>query len=336
MRIDVDAYHGALSCENTPIEIITDSYKAVSKLYNKHPERQEFDPSINRNLHSYGPVYDFVELNTLCDVFKPNEDKFSVFEGLKEIVKLESVWSDRRFKVKINNERIKTSGLRITLYAPLKNFKLQNPDVNPIIHLFINKEYIADIPINAENLDYYNPMTGYTDDFYEIEMVTNCHFTPKDIELSDDIRDLSLGVRYIGDAQLEEVFHPESGRFSISEGYYIDAGQNFSWTEQYFSTIIRNEQISKDGLCIQMSAFPENCRKQFNDIEPTIQLYINDNYIQDIPMPDSFTTYRFTPEPDDSNTYNITLKTNSYFIPNEIELGDDIRKLSLALYYVGN
>lgn len=132
------------------------------------------------------------------DVFSPVDNKFSLSSGLMDHTQGEFVWTNQNFETNISNSKIKESGLILKLNTQLHNYLLQSSDLEPKLQLFVDGNYIQDIPVIDGYAEYVIPMNDHESDNYTIELKTNCYFNPKDIGINSDTRNLSIALHYIG------------------------------------------------------------------------------------------------------------------------------------------
>lgn len=133
------------------------------------------------------------------EVFLPSENKFSASIGLEDWNQGEFAWTAREFMTKIHNSRIQEHGLTIKILTVLGNYMAQNPKLEPSIKLYVDGNYVRDIPVIEGYAEYVIPMQDHVNDDYKIELKTNCYFNPKNIGINEDTRNLSMAVYYIGD-----------------------------------------------------------------------------------------------------------------------------------------
>jgi len=110
---------------------------------------------------------------------------------------------------------------------------------------------------------------------------------------------------------------------------------NYSWTKKEVEVILQDQKITQQGLDIQLASATSRYQLQTPGVVPKISVYINDQYIQDLPAVADINIYHLdvTPTPDD--IYKIAIQTNVYFNPKQIGENEDSRDLSLQLYYIG-
>lgn len=136
--------------------------------------------------------------------------------------------------------------------------------------------------------------------------------------------------------RMDQVFWPLKNKFSISSGLEDLSQGAFAWTSQDFKTIIKNTKIKEDGLIIKLSTELGNYMLQNPDVEPYIKLYVDDEYVQDLSVDDGYAEYMIAMQDHVGDEYKIELRTNCYFNPKDIGINEDMRNLSIALYYIGN
>lgn len=132
-------------------------------------------------------------------VFSPSDNLFSVNSGAIDHKQKKYAWVGPEFKVEIRNDKIKDTGLVIRLHTPLEYYILQEPDTEFYVNLYVDGQFIQDIPIVDECVEYVIPMADHESDEYCIELETNGYFIPQSIGQSNDPRSLSIAVYYIGD-----------------------------------------------------------------------------------------------------------------------------------------
>lgn len=136
--------------------------------------------------------------NIHADVFCPAENQFSICSGLQNNDQGEYCWTDTAFEVYVKNPNIQKTGLNIKLLSEYSWYKTQNPDIEPQISLYIDDYYVQDLPVIDGVATYNIPMNSHESDEYDIRIVTNTFFIPKDIGLNEDTRSLCVGIYYIG------------------------------------------------------------------------------------------------------------------------------------------
>ena len=135
---------------------------------------------------------------------------------------------------------------------------------------------------------------------------------------------------------IQNVFYPLDNKFSCAEGLEDDKQGEFVWVSNDFRVKICNPEIRNTGLVIKIESFRGNYMQQTPELKPYIRLYVDDEYIQDLDVVDGTVELNVPMQNHESDLYDIRLETNCYFVPNDIGINGDSRKLSLAVYYVGN
>ena len=132
-------------------------------------------------------------------VFCPEDNLFSISEGLADFTQGPFAWTKKNFEVKILNDKIRTKGLSIKMQPQLSNYKLQNINTNPLISIYVDGKLKDTIVASDELVNIKIPMEDHMGDEYTISIKTDCYFNPQQIGMSEDTRDLSIAVYYIGD-----------------------------------------------------------------------------------------------------------------------------------------
>lgn len=136
--------------------------------------------------------------------------------------------------------------------------------------------------------------------------------------------------------EVNDVFCPEKGKFSLTYGLQGDKGKDAPWTKKHFAVVIRNKQIEKSGLRLCLTTALESYKKQLKDLPLYIKLYVNGAFIADLDIVNGKKEYVFKVPNTKNNIYEVELKTNAYFCPAKLGMSKDARVLSLAVYYVGD
>lgn len=133
-----------------------------------------------------------------------------------------------------------------------------------------------------------------------------------------------------------DTFQPATGKFSLYNGLMDHAQGEYCWTSQNFSVRLINPYIQETGLSIKMEMPFAFYKQQNPGIVPKVELYIDNKYIQDLPVVDGYAEYKIPLDYHTNDYYYIQLKTNVWFNPKQIGLNEDTRNLSIGLYYIGN
>ena len=138
-------------------------------------------------------------MQDVADVFWPEKGNFSLTHGLQGGRGKDAPWTKKHFGVIINNKQIEKSGLRLSVTTVLDSYKAQLKDLPLYIKLYVNGEYIADLEVINGNKEYVFKVPNHKNDVYEVELKTNAYFCPAKLGASQDARELSLAVYYVGD-----------------------------------------------------------------------------------------------------------------------------------------
>lgn len=138
-------------------------------------------------------------LLAMDDIFYPAENKFSLSSGLEDWNQGDFAWTSQNFETRINNEKIKDTGLVIKMQTHLSNYVEQNADIDPWLQIYVDKRLVQEVAVTDDYIEINIPMSDHNGDVYDIEVRTNGYFNPKDIGMNEDTRDLSISMYYIGD-----------------------------------------------------------------------------------------------------------------------------------------
>lgn len=185
-----------------------DGWEGINDIYSENYEKNIFFWIAEHDLSNVY-AYDWAtntwiafedrQITSLIDsIYSPMNNRFSLCSGSMDHNQGEYAWTEKTFKVAIRNSQVKNTGLVIKLHTPLECYMLQNPDIDPYVHLYVDGEYIQDIPIVDECVEYVIPMDDHEGDEYIIELKTNSYFIPRNLGLNDDVRNLSIALYYIG------------------------------------------------------------------------------------------------------------------------------------------
>lgn len=136
--------------------------------------------------------------------------------------------------------------------------------------------------------------------------------------------------------EVNDVFWPEKGKFSLPYGLQGGRGKDAPWTNKHFGVVIKNKQIEASGLRLSLTTVLDSYKAQLKDLPLYIKLYVNGDYIADLDVINGNKEYVFKVPNHNNDVYEVELKTNAYFCPAKLGMSTDPRELSLAVYYVGN
>ncbi len=127
-------------------------------------------------------------------------------------------------------------------------------------------------------------------------------------------------------------FSPINGEFSDSLFAAEDLNGSFVWGTQHTRVDLLNDDIRESGLTIKIETQKTAYKIQNPNLDYYIDVYLDSEYLDSIPVIDGYAEYTFDMSEHESNLYEISIETNCMFIP---EAADDERQLSFALYYIG-
>ena len=136
--------------------------------------------------------------------------------------------------------------------------------------------------------------------------------------------------------EVNDVFWPEKGKFSLTYGLQGGRGKDAPWTNKHFGVVIKNKQIGKSGLRLSLTTALDSYKKQLKDVPLYVKLYVNGEYIADLDVINGNKDCVFKVPNHKNDVYEVELKTNAFFCPAKLGMSKDARELSLAVYYVGN
>lgn len=138
------------------------------------------------------------EMILIDSQFNPSENRFSLCNGNEDNEQGDFAWIGKHFSCTIDNPRIFEDGLKIKYISHLERYLAQDPDVSPKMQLWIDGEYVQDLPISNGDTEVVVSMSNHVGSKYNIEIISNFYFVPKDIGINGDTRELSVAIKYIG------------------------------------------------------------------------------------------------------------------------------------------
>ena len=142
-----------------------------------------------------------------------------------------------------------------------------------------------------------------------------------------------LGFRYADKISLTERLDIAAEQTPISMSGFYGFENDFSWTKPLVEVTLRNKQIAKSGLEMELR-IPD----QVADLSPELRVTINGLPASKMrTVPGGLTLY-YPPEEISSfdDTYDIRLEHDFSFVPAELGENDDTRELSLQVMYIGD
>lgn len=112
-------------------------------------------------------------------------------------------------------------------------------------------------------------------------------------------------------------------------------GMDYCWTQKEFRMLLSDKNVTDRGLKVIVGTTADNYRRQRPEIEPLLEVSVNGEVVESLPVIDGTAEYILHPAADDEDNYYIELNTNCYFVPEDLGINTDDRELSLQLYYVG-
>ena len=135
---------------------------------------------------------------------------------------------------------------------------------------------------------------------------------------------------------MTDTFYPLQGKLSLSSGYTgYNPEEDFVWSGRDFKVAIRNPEVKKSGLLIQLGMEKDAYIAQNPDVDPEIQIIVNGNTLKYLKAENGIRTIAIPVEAED-DMYEVEIRTNCYFNPKELGWSEDDRDIALRIYYVGN
>lgn len=110
---------------------------------------------------------------------------------------------------------------------------------------------------------------------------------------------------------------------------------DYRWISRYFKCIIKDEKIRKEGIMIKLGMKLDEYTQQQPEANLWAIIKINGEIIDYLPITEGINNYHFMPQEIDNNTYEIEIETNCFFNPAQLGMSEDVRDLSMQLYYLG-
>ena len=107
-------------------------------------------------------------------------------------------WTKKDVAVAICDGSIKENGLMLKVGMPLDWYLAQNPEIIPECSIYVNDEFLADIPVVNGVKSYHWEIKPHEQDIYTIRIMTNCSFVPADLGINNDGRELPMRLYYLG------------------------------------------------------------------------------------------------------------------------------------------
>ena len=107
-------------------------------------------------------------------------------------------WTDENVRIFLKSKNISKNGLYLKIGTVLDRYKKQFPNRDFEGSIFVNGEKVKDLQIINGINEYFVDVKHSKDDIYLVELKTNFYFNPSDLKYSDDSRNLSLQLFYIG------------------------------------------------------------------------------------------------------------------------------------------
>lgn len=109
-------------------------------------------------------------------------------------------WTDKEVEMILKDSEIGDDGILLKIGTLYDEYLRQQPDLEPYITVTVNDKDKMDIPVINGYGEYIIDVTKADNDIYDIMITTNCYFNPEKLKNSNDSRDLSLQLYYLGAA----------------------------------------------------------------------------------------------------------------------------------------
>ena len=108
-------------------------------------------------------------------------------------------WTDENVKIFLKSKNISKKGLYLKIGTVLGKYKKQFPNRDFEGSIFVNGEKVKNLQVINGISEYFVDVKPSKDDIYLVELKTNFYFNPRDLKDSNDSRNLSLKLFYVGE-----------------------------------------------------------------------------------------------------------------------------------------
>lgn len=124
--------------------------------------------------------------------------RYSISKGIYSNNPGEYEWTTLEYSVLIKDKTIEEKGLKLELVTQQDYYDAQNPDNSGKLQIAVNGQQRESIDVINGQQEVIMDIEKAENDLYFIELKTDCYFNPAQLQLSEDNRDLSIGISYIG------------------------------------------------------------------------------------------------------------------------------------------
>lgn len=263
-------------------------------------------------------------------------------------------WTTPYFQVTVRNEEITEDGLEIEFMVPGLLFE----DDSDYIHMevFVNgkklhesdysKKWRGSVYIDEEELE-------ADGDVYCVEIYCSKYFNPKERGMSEDNRNLSLQLMYMGKTREgdkeHEVLEPENGNYAkcfdgnSDEAWKTDSligvfdrENEFAWCEPDAHVIIESTDILEKGLELEIQVPYLLFLNDKNSVHVTV--FVNGKRLSEKNYTiEGIDTIIIDKEElkEFEKIFDVEIKCSKYYNPKENGMSPDDRNLALQLRYIG-
>lgn len=272
------------------------------------------------------------------------------FYGLEQEVGIPKRWMQKEGHITLDSDQIQEKGLRLVVDVPM-DYLNKVTSKSKSLEISVNGQRIAEfvlmkkgrteIIVPPERLGL--PKQGK----YEIHLRMNTVFQMKDYEATDDSREISLNLIYIGPNSSEHVNEREMMQsfvppmaieklVSCEVGLFnqdFDGENYYHWMSKNSVMYLKDEHISSEGLQIKGQIFLE----YFPDANAKVlSVYVNEQKVTDYTIHESGKFELSIPKEalkfNEEHEYRVYLELDQSF--RDITETED-RELTVQLMYVG-